>query len=178
MIKYHPLINQSFEISKEDKQRENKLFEKHYLETEKIYKKLIDFNLNKNWNQKGFYETQCRSSTFEKLKTKAKYNFNFFFFLKSLFKKTGNTTNLFLYNYLKPIGISNSLSIKKTIEQLLNENFSKEIKSVFKNKNYEVAFIIFHDTSAKNSNAHFNTGDDNQKITHKDLYHVDTILPN
>ena len=78
MLKYLPLIKQNFKISKEDKQKENKFFEKHYRATEEIYKNSIDFNFNKNWNGKGFYEVQCRSSTFEKLKSKAKYNFNIF----------------------------------------------------------------------------------------------------
>ena len=74
MLKYLPLIKQNFKISKEDKQKENKFFEKHYRATEEIYKNSIDFNFNKNWNGKGFYEVQCRSSTFEKLKSKGGSN--------------------------------------------------------------------------------------------------------
>jgi hypothetical protein len=60
----------------------------------------------------------------------------------------------------------------------LKENFSNEIKKIFNNSQYEVAFVIFHNTNSKNSISHFNTGDNNKKISHRDLYHVDTILPN
>lgn len=178
MIKDHPLIKQSFNITEQDKVKEKETFEKLYLETEKKYKKLIDFSLNENWNENGFYSTQCKSKTFEKLKRKGRFNFNIFFFLKKLFQKKGNTNNLFLYNYLKPVGIFNSLSIKKIIEQLLEENFSKEIKTIFKSKDYEVAFVILHDTNAENSNVHFDHGDNSNRKNHKDVYHVDTILPN